>query len=109
MSNTDLVNLPDLLPATYCKLHMLRIVMISQLGSRRMVEPRKSMFTSFGQVEFCQHHNYICGVYIQYTQNICINFIQHWPNVFDVGPTLYNCYTNAGYTWLLNNVSYATL
>ena len=45
MSNTDLVNLPDLLPATYCKLHMLRIVMISQLGSRRMVEPRKSMFT----------------------------------------------------------------
>ena len=25
----------------------------------------------------------------QQTQNICITFIQHRPNVFDVGPTLY--------------------
>ena len=28
------------------------------------------------------------------TQNICITFIQRRPNVFDVGPTLYKCYTN---------------
>ena len=28
------------------------------------------------------------------TQNICITFIQRWPNVEDVGPTLYKCYTN---------------
>ena len=30
----------------------------------------------------------------QQTQNICITFVQRRPNVFDVGPTLYNCYTN---------------
>ena len=28
------------------------------------------------------------------TQNICIAFVQRRPNVFDVGPTLYKCYTN---------------
>ena len=30
----------------------------------------------------------------QQTQNICMTFIQRRPNVFDVGPTLYKCYTN---------------
>ena len=30
----------------------------------------------------------------QQTQNILITFIQCWSNVFDVGPTLYKCYTN---------------
>ena len=30
----------------------------------------------------------------QQTQNICITFVQRRPNVFDVGPTLYKCYTN---------------
>ena len=30
----------------------------------------------------------------QQTQNICIPFVQRRPNVFDVGPTLYKCYTN---------------
>ena len=30
----------------------------------------------------------------QQTQNICITFIQCWPNVFDVGPTLYKCHIN---------------
>ena len=29
----------------------------------------------------------------QLTQNICITFVQRRPNVFDVGPTLYKCYT----------------
>ena len=29
----------------------------------------------------------------QQTQNICITFVQRRPNVFDVGPTLYKCYT----------------
>ena len=28
------------------------------------------------------------------TQNICITFVQCWTNVFNVGPTLYKCYTN---------------
>ena len=32
--------------------------------------------------------------FTQRTQNICITFVQRWPNVFDVGPTLYKCYTN---------------
>ena len=36
----------------------------------------------------------ILWTYSQQTQNICITFIQRWPNVFDVGPTLYKCYTN---------------
>ena len=30
----------------------------------------------------------------QQTQNICIICVQRWPNIFDVGPTLYKCYTN---------------
>ena len=30
----------------------------------------------------------------QQTQNIGITFVQRRPNVFDVGPTLYKCYTN---------------
>ena len=39
----------------------------------------------------------------QQTQNICITFIQRRPNVFDVGPTLYKCYTNV--LCLLGSVS----
>ena len=34
------------------------------------------------------------GEHAQQTQNICITFIKRRPNVFDVGPTLYTCYTN---------------
>ena len=30
----------------------------------------------------------------QHTQTICITFVQHCPNVFDIGSTLYKCYTN---------------
>ena len=30
----------------------------------------------------------------QQTQNICITFVQRRPNVLDVGPTLYKCYTD---------------
>ena len=30
----------------------------------------------------------------QWTQNICITFVQCWANVDDVGPTLYKCYSN---------------
>ena len=30
----------------------------------------------------------------QQTQNICITFVQRRHHVFDVGPTLYKCYTN---------------
>ena len=35
-------------------------------------------------------------------KNICITFIQRRPNVFDVGLTLYKCYTNVFY--LLGNL-----
>ena len=30
----------------------------------------------------------------QWTQNICITFVQRWTNVEDVGSTMYKCYTN---------------
>ena len=42
-------------------------------------------------------NNDITCVYVglsQQTKNICITFIQRRLNVFDVGPTLYKCYTN---------------
>ena len=49
----------------------------------------------------CKDVFYICicklFVYInasQQAQHICIKFVQRRPNVFDVGPTLYKCYTN---------------
>ena len=32
--------------------------------------------------------------YSQQTQNICMTCVQRRPTVFDVGPTLYECYTN---------------
>ena len=37
---------------------------------------------------------YQISCYSQQTQNICITFIQRRPNIFDVGSTLYKCYTN---------------
>ena len=37
---------------------------------------------------------YVVWVLIQQTQTICIIFVQRRPNVVDVGPTLYKCYTN---------------
>ena len=40
-------------------------------------------------------NDHVCGPgAAQQTQNICITFVQRRPNVFDVGPTLYKCYTN---------------
>ena len=38
--------------------------------------------------------NYILPCFSMSIQNICITFIQRLPNVIDVGPTLYKCYTN---------------
>ena len=38
-------------------------------------------------------------VAFQRTENICITFVQRGPNVFDVGPTFYKCYTNV--LWVL--------
>ena len=37
---------------------------------------------------------YLCFVFTQQTQNVCITFVQCRPNVFDAGPTLYKCHTN---------------
>ena len=43
---------------------------------------------------------------VQQTQNISITFVQRQTNVFDVGPTLYKCYTNVlcllGGSWPLS-------
>ena len=39
------------------------------------------------------HSNRKAGI-TQQTQNICITFVQRRPKVFDVGLTLYKCYTN---------------
>ena len=39
----------------------------------------------------------------QQTQNFCKTFVQRWPNVFDVGPTLYKCYTNVCVCWVGDN------
>ena len=33
-------------------------------------------------------------IHTQQTQSMCIPFVQRRPNVFDVVPTLYKCYTN---------------
>ena len=43
------------------------------------------------KLKYYQEH--IIGA-TQQTHIICITFIQRRPNVFDVGPTLYKCYTN---------------
>ena len=39
----------------------------------------------------------------QKTQNICITFMQRRLNVFDVGPTLYKCFTNSNVLNTLSN------
>ena len=43
------------------------------------------------------------------TQNTCITFVQRWPNVFDVGPILYKCYTSVlcllGYVRLIVKIT----
>ena len=44
-----------------------------------------SKVTNFVRIEHYQS---------QQTQNICITFVQRWPNVFDVGPTFHKCYAN---------------
>ena len=41
------------------------------------------------------HFKFLSSVVLsQQLQNICITFVQPRPNVLDVGPTLYKCYTN---------------
>ena len=35
-----------------------------------------------------------CNCVTQQTQNTCVTFIQRRPNAFDVGTTLYKCFTN---------------
>ena len=43
---------------------------------------------------------YQTSCYSQQTQNICITFVERRRNVFDVGPTLYKCYTNVLIYWV---------
>ena len=44
---------------------------------------------------YCKNlHDVFIKMTTQWPKNICITFIQHRPNVFDVGPTLYKCYTD---------------
>ena len=42
----------------------------------------------------CRSYADVYSRLTQQTQNICIALVQRRPNVFDVGPTLYKCYTN---------------
>ena len=48
----------------------------------------------------CKLFHNLCWVFLYHDvlwmsqQDICMTFIQCWPNVEDVGPTLYKCYTN---------------
>ena len=39
---------------------------------------------------------------IHYPANICITFVQCWPNVEDVGTTLYKCYANV--CWIVDDL-----
>ena len=45
-------------------------------------------------VRIRRHVNLVLFFSTPSKQTICITFIQCWTNVFDVGPTLYKCYTN---------------
>ena len=48
-----------------------------------------------GETERETTPNLVCNCFItQQTQNTCMTFVQRRPNVFDVGPALYTCYTN---------------
>ena len=82
----------------------------------------KKLDTKFGRSDICgQHRRYWPAMWwcepsetrydaaFPVTQNICITFIQCWTNVFNVGPTLYNCYTNVSCLLgcLLVNASHA--
>ena len=48
---------------------------------------------SKGSSQHWLNHTYSEHTSSQQTQSNCITFIQRRPNVFDVGPTLYKCYT----------------
>ena len=48
-----------------------------------------------GETERETTPNLVCNCFItQQTQNTCMTLVQRRPNVFDVGPALYTCYTN---------------
>ena len=64
-------------------------------------------FTPFGNIKDILGERFDWSS--QQAQNICITFIQRRPNVFNVGPTLYKCYTNVNpaaflYTCIPNEV-----
>ena len=70
---------------------------------RRLKKLRKTSYTASEKCGMCNEVDDIVDDMVTYrmgcepcqqTQNICITFIQRRPNVFDVGPTLYKCYTN---------------
>ena len=78
-----------------------------QMGTSHAKTIVTKLFITFNKVlctKNCSLKNYIIQRQVRYiqiaateypsTQNICITFIQRPPNVFDVGPTLYKCYTN---------------
>ena len=54
------------------------------------------LFTSYhdAQVLLGLCPSFSVSIATQQTQTICRTFVQRRPNVFDVGPTLYKCYTN---------------
>ena len=50
-----------------------------------------SMFCEYLRRWPCIKYQWVTS---QQTQNICVTFVQRRTNVFDVGATLYKCYTN---------------
>ena len=80
---------------------MLRYVYITQYRGISVGLDKFKMLDLWTAISFRQGNLYNLlgsGKYMQantqQTQNICITFVQRRPNVFDVGPTLYKCYTN---------------
>ena len=82
--------------------HLLKQRIASNKGFRVSRIERNITFGKFGTLgegngngrEHFSAKNPQRGMDSQQTQEICITFVQRLTNVFDVGPTLYKCYTN---------------
>ena len=74
-------------PANKRRLPVAGSMLVHRLRRWPNIKPTLGKLTLFA----CQPCR--CAYISQQTQNICVAFIQRPPNVFDVGPTLYKCYT----------------
>ena len=65
---------------------------VDQYRPRQPLNPLWIRHFIYTQVQ-CMKHMFTTASSHQ-TQNVCMTFVHCWPNVADVGPTLYTCYTN---------------